>query len=119
MDPRYGGIIWTNHAIQRLRERRITQSDAWYSFQHPNRQLPGKTPGSIRYYKDYGEQRIEVIAKKNEKKEWVILSCWSKILGTGQSIFPKQENVFLTAGKKISRKLWKLIQKRRKTRLKN
>jgi hypothetical protein len=112
MDPRYGGVIWTNHAIQRLRERKITQSDAWYSFQHPDRQLPGKTSGSIRYYKDYGEQRIEVIAKQNEKKEWVILSCWSKILGTGRSIFPKQESVFLTAGKKISRKLWKLIQKR-------
>ena len=107
MDPRYGGVIWTNHARKRLYERQITQSDAWYSFQHPDKQLPGKVPGSKRYYKDYDNQRIEVIATQNEKKEWIILSCWSKIMGTGQSIFPEQENFFLGLTKKIFKRLKK------------
>jgi len=101
MNNRYGGVIWTNHAIERLYERRITQSDAWYSFQHPDGQMPGSTAGSTKYYKDYGAQRIEVVATRNEKKEWIILSCWSKIVGTGQPIFAKQENLFITILKKL------------------
>lgn len=106
MNQRYGGVIWTNHAIQRLYESRITQSDAWYSFQHPDGQTYGSAPGSIKYYKDYGPQRIEVVATRNEKKEWVILSCWSKIIGTGQSIFPKSENLLWFLVKKILKKIF-------------
>lgn len=101
MNNKYGGVIWTNHALQRLKERKITQSDAWYSFQHPDDQLKGSAPNSIRYYKDYGQQRIEVVAVKNEKKEWIIISCWSKMVGTGRSIFPKSENLFLLLIKKL------------------
>jgi hypothetical protein len=105
MNHRYGGVIWTNHAMKRLYDRRITQSDAWYSFQHPDGQLKGKVPGSKRYYKDYGTQRIEVIATQNEKKEWVILSCWSKMMGTGKSVFPERKNFLPTLTKKIFKKL--------------
>jgi len=105
MNSRYGGVIWTNHAIKRLYERKITQSDAWYSFQHPDGQLTGKVAGSKRYYKDYGNQRIEIIATQNKKKEWVILSCWSKIMGTGKSVFPERENFLLGLTKKIFKRL--------------
>jgi hypothetical protein len=105
MNHRYGGVIWTNHAIKRLYDRRINQSDAWYSFQHPDGQLKGKVPGSIRYYKDYGLQRIEVIATQNEKKEWVILSCWSKMMGTGKSVFHERENFLLNLSERIFKSL--------------
>ena len=105
MNSRYGGVIWTNHALKRLYERRITQSDAWYSFQHPDGQLKGKVSGSKRYFKDYGHQRIEIIATQNEKKEWVILSCWSKMMGTGKSIFPERENIFLATMKMVFNKI--------------
>lgn len=91
MKTYYGGTIFTNHAIQRLYERGITQSDAWYTFQHPDGQTNGRIPGSIKYYKNYGPQRIEVVATQNEKKEWIILSCWSKIIGNGRPIFAKGE----------------------------
>ena len=101
MNNRYGGIIWTNHALQRLYERGITQSDAWYTFQHPEGQLKGNTPGSYRYYRDYGDQRIEVVAIQNERKQWIIMSCWSKLMGTGKPIFKKQENVFVYIIKKL------------------
>jgi hypothetical protein len=93
MQTYYGNAIFTNHAIQRLQERGITQSDAWYAFQHPDGQMNGNTPGSIKFFKNYDGQRIEVVAKLNEKKEWVILSCWSRIMGTGKPFFPqKKEN---------------------------
>lgn len=99
------GTIFTDHAIQRLYERGIAQSDAWYTLRHPDKQLRGSTPGSYKFYKDYGKQRIEVVAKQNEKGEWVILSCWSKFVGTGKPIFPKRENFLWTLTKKAIKKL--------------
>lgn len=112
MKTRYMNAIFTNHAINRLYNRGITQSDAWYTFQHPDGSLPGKTLGSRKFYKNYGKQRIEVIAKKNEKGEWVILSCWSKLIGDGKPIFRK-ETFLEKIIKKGLDKLGKLIQKRK------
>jgi hypothetical protein len=73
------GLIFTNHAINRLHNRGISQEKAYETFAHPDGQLNGKIPGSVKFYKKYDEQRIEIVAKKNDKNEWVILSCWSKL----------------------------------------
>lgn len=78
MDSKYGGIIWTNHALQRLSERGISQGDAWATWNRPEQSRYSATKGAWIYYRTYGDQRIEVVAKQNEKKEWIILSVWSK-----------------------------------------
>ena len=72
-------LIFTNHAINRLYNRGVSQEKAYETFAHPDGQLPGKIPGSVKFCKNYGEQRIEIVAKKNEKGEWVIFSCWAKL----------------------------------------
>ncbi|HTK03557.1 MAG TPA: DUF4258 domain-containing protein [Alphaproteobacteria bacterium] len=83
MENNYGGIIWTNHALQRLRERNIKQGDAWATWSNPQESRKGAS-GNWVYYRTYptsgkpGNERIEVVAKKNEKGEWLILSVWSK-----------------------------------------
>ena len=74
----FGGVIWTNHAIERMRERGIKQSDAWATWRNPDQSNHGKASGSWIYYKTYSNKKIEVVAKKNEKGEWIILSVWSK-----------------------------------------
>ena len=76
----FGGIIWTNHALQRLKERNISQSDAMATFLRPKESRYAQTKGAWIYYRDYGKERIEVVASQNEKKEWVIMSVWSKPL---------------------------------------
>jgi len=38
----------------------------------------GSAPGSWIYFRTYAGTRIEVVAKQNEKKEWLILSVWSR-----------------------------------------
>jgi hypothetical protein len=87
MDKNYGGVIWTNHAMERLRERGISQGDAWATFRRPDQSRYAKSKGSWIYYKTYptssrfrgaSGERIEVVAKQNEKREWLILSVWSK-----------------------------------------
>ncbi|HUV42396.1 MAG TPA: hypothetical protein VMY36_00600 [Patescibacteria group bacterium] len=111
MKKRYLNAIFTNHAINRLYNRKITQGDAWYTFQHPDGSLPGKTPGSKKFFKNYGQQRIEVVAKQNEKGEWIILSCWSKLMGDGRSIFTQEKS---TLARIFKKGLNKLIRKKGK-----
>ncbi len=64
MDRNFGGVIWTNHALQRLQERRIKQGDAWATWRNPEQSRYGTVEGAWVYYKTYGTERIEVVAKK-------------------------------------------------------
>lgn len=100
MDQRFGGVIWTNHALQRLKERGIDQGDAWATFRSPQQSRYAVTQGAWVYHKDYGKQRIEVVAKQNPKREWIILSVWSKPIyekrfayGRGQQYPGYKENL--------------------------
>lgn len=72
----YGGAIWTNHALERLGARGLTQELAWKTFQHPDYSGKGKQKGAWEYRKKFGNSTATVIAKQNEKYEWLILSCW-------------------------------------------
>lgn len=83
MDNHFGGVIWTNHALDRLRQRGIKQGDAWATWRNPEQSRKGTSPGSWVYYRNYGVEQIEVVAKQNEKKEWLILSVWSRPVSQG------------------------------------
>ncbi len=80
MKKDYGGIIWTNHAIQRMQDRGIKQGDAWATWKRPDNSHYTKSKGAWIYHRTYGNERIEVVAKQNEKKQWIVLSVWSKRL---------------------------------------
>lgn len=92
MKRNYLGIIFTDHAINRLYNRNIDQYDAWYTVKNHDGAASGKTDGSKKFFKNYKDQRIEVIAKKNRQGEWVVLSCWAKNQGTGKPIFRKDKD---------------------------
>ena len=94
MNDRYGGAIWTNHALARLNERGISQSDAWYAFAHPQNSKRGNSPGAYVYYRYFKDTRLEVVAKQNELKEWVILSVWSENTGVVLPKSPKRPFIF-------------------------
>lgn len=89
MDNHYGNIIWTNHALERLRQRGIKQGDAWATWNRPEQSRKGAS-GNWVYYRTYGNERIEVVATQNKKKEWVILSVWSRTIFTKN--LPKQRH---------------------------
>jgi hypothetical protein len=77
----FGGVIWTDHALSRLRERGIKQGDAWATWRNPDQSRFASLRGAWVYYKTWGETKIEVVAKQNEKHEWLILSVWAKPKG--------------------------------------
>lgn len=72
----YKGAIWTTHALERLGQRGLSQDLAWQAFAHPDKKLTGKNPGTIELQKHVSNSLITVIAKQNEKREWIILSNW-------------------------------------------
>jgi hypothetical protein len=72
---RYGGIIWTHHALERLSQRGITQDAALRTFRDPDKSYE-KEKGSTAYVKYFGEQKVTLIGKKTEQQEWIIVSAW-------------------------------------------
>ena len=97
MDRNFGGVIWTNHALDRLKDRGISQGDAWATFNRPQQSKYAKIKGAWLYYRTYGSQRIEVVAKKNEKGQWLILSVWSRLVykeGVSKSKTKKSEPIW-------------------------
>ena len=78
MTRNYGGVIWTNHALDRLSERNISQGDAWVAFTKSDHSRYANTRGAWIYDKNINGWDIEVVAKQNERKEWIILSVWAR-----------------------------------------
>ncbi len=76
----FKGTIWTNHALKRLVERGVSQSDAWATWYSPDESNFAANKGAWVYKKKIGSQLIEVVAKQNEKKQWLILSVWNRAL---------------------------------------
>ncbi|OGY08987.1 MAG: hypothetical protein A2700_01745 [Candidatus Blackburnbacteria bacterium RIFCSPHIGHO2_01_FULL_44_64] len=77
MDRNFGGIAWTNHALQRLKERGIKQGDAWATWRNPDQSRPGKGNLWI-FYKRYGNEKIEVITNKDKDGRTVVVTVWSR-----------------------------------------
>jgi hypothetical protein len=77
MDRKFGGVIWTNHALERLSQRGIKQGDAWATFKRPDQSRKGTTKDTWVYYRTWGDQKVEVVTKKGDHGETLILSVWS------------------------------------------
>lgn len=109
MNKNFGGVIWTKHSLTRMRERDIKQGDAWVTWRRPDQSRKAKLKGTWVYYKTFPStgsgraQKIEVIAKQNEKKEWIILSVWSAPSSTK---FKKASN-----GKKSESLMHKILKR--------
>lgn len=72
----YRGLIFTNHALQRLDERRFPIDMVVETFNRPDTQEPAKQTGAMELRKRFETSTVTVIAKQNDRKEWVVLSCW-------------------------------------------
>lgn len=73
---RYGSLIWTNHALDRLAERKLDQQLAWSAWKYPDEKVPGKIPGTTEFRKRVKTSLITMIMNKNEQGEWIVVSCW-------------------------------------------
>lgn len=71
----YRGLIFTNHAKERMRDRGINQEQIWETYTSPDFQDEKKNNATERR-KKFGGTEISIILKHNEKNEPIIVSCW-------------------------------------------
>lgn len=71
----YGGLIWTNHAMDRMSERYLKQDYAWQAYKYPD-QSHEQGDGKIQYRKRFEERLVTLIVKQNERREFIVLSAW-------------------------------------------
>ena len=74
----YGGVIWTDHALERINKRRVSQNDVVAVLRHPDRTFPGKKKDTVKFIRDIEDRRYHVVASLNEYKKWVVVSVWVK-----------------------------------------
>jgi hypothetical protein len=72
----YKGIIWTNHALTRLKDRKISQHMAYKTIALPDSKKKGKKNGSYEFTRAEGDHKITVVAKRTDKNQWLIVSIW-------------------------------------------
>ena len=107
----YGGVIWTNHALERLGQRGLSQQMAWQTFSSPDSSEKGKNPGTTESRKRFGKSTVTIISKKNERNEWLILSCWIDPPLPGTEDFKKREAYFKHKKASFWGKVWYSVKK--------
>lgn len=73
---KYGGLIWTNHALERLSQRGLPQDLAWQAYRYPDDIQKDTYRNSTTYLKKHEKYLISLIIKENEKKELIVVSAW-------------------------------------------
>ncbi len=66
-------VVFTKHARTRLQERKLLESMALETILYPDSIQHGKNQ---EFRKRLGQSTVTVIASKNDRNQWVILSCW-------------------------------------------
>lgn len=69
-------VVFTNHSIERLKERGITGEMVWNTVKFSDIKHKGKEKNTTEFIKQFGDSKVTCICKKNEIGEWVVLSAW-------------------------------------------
>jgi hypothetical protein len=97
--------IWTNHALKRLKERKIPQSLMSQVLLNPGRTIY-KKDGTIELQSRFENKLIAAIVKDNSRGEKIILSCWINPPYPGTTDFKKRERYLAKQKGSIIRKIW-------------
>lgn len=104
---KFGGAIWTNHALDRMKNRLIPKDYAIEAFKDPDSKTPSND--GIRYVKKIEDKTITVVAKTNEKHEWVILSVWMSPPAKGTDDEKRNRRYKEYKKASIGKKIWLMI----------
>jgi len=96
--------IWTNHALQRLRERRIPQSLVNEALHHPDRTF--HRPDGTRELQKRIDGRTVAAIVKEDGGENIILSCWINPPFPGTRDFKKRKRYLEMQKGSFWKKLW-------------
>lgn len=103
--PTHGGLIWTNHALQRIKERKIPQEYAAQTYR-TTQGFPGTDMNTTEYQKYFGNHLVTVIVAKNDRKEDIIVSCWAEPPFAGSADLKKKQQYWEYKKAGILKKIW-------------
>lgn len=70
-------IIFTNHAQDRMRLRKMARSAIEKTLANPDRSHPGKKVDTVKFVRKLDGRQHEVVAKwLKEQNAWLVLSVW-------------------------------------------
>ena len=76
MESHYKNIIFSDHALQRIKKRRITQSAVHKVVNNPQSKAT-EDNGNTRFVREVSKRDIHVIATYlPDEKRWLIVSAW-------------------------------------------
>lgn len=78
MGSRYKDIILTTHAEERMSERGVSPQMVYATLSKPDRSRFADAKQKFIYNKTFGRDMVEVVASQNERKQWVVVSVWSR-----------------------------------------
>ncbi len=77
MERTYKSLIFTNHALARMKDRSITADSVWRVVQHPDRTKPEGKPNTTRFIRTINDRTHHVVATYlPERKKTLIVSTW-------------------------------------------
>lgn len=84
-------VVFTNHSIERMKQRGISGDLVWQAVKTPDKTSPGKEKYTTEFVKNLQGRTLTAVAKKNDIGEWVVLSAWIDPPFTGTADFRKKE----------------------------
>ena len=100
--------IWTNHARDRLRERKISQQFIDQTLSHPDR-TETKKSGSTEFSKKIDDRTYAVLIKGNDRGEHIIVSAWVDPPFPGTKDAKKRSRYWEMQKASFGKKIWLTI----------
>ena len=97
--------IWTNHAIQRLQERKIPRKLIDQALYHSDKKLY-RNASVTEQQKRINGITIAVIIKENENGEKIIVSCWVNPPFPGTKDYKLRQRFFAMKKASFMKKIW-------------
>lgn len=77
MNSNYKNLVFTNHALERLKLRSLSKNQIYQTINRPDQTKAGKKAGTTKFFKTLKQRRIQVIASELKKEnKWLIISLW-------------------------------------------
>ena len=76
MQREYENVIFTDHALKRLRRRRITADMVVRTIQKPDRREL-EADGDTKFIKDIQTRKVHVVSRYlDDQQRWLVISAW-------------------------------------------
>lgn len=102
MDKTY---IWTNHALKRLSERKITGDHIREVLTRPDH-TSKRSDNAMEIRKIIDGTTFATIIKRNHMGEYIIISCWANPPFPGTKDYKKRQRYLAMQKAPLMKKLW-------------